>query len=515
MFPSSSRICVIFFALVIVTAFADVNQNSTSEYVARHLIPLSFPFDSSSSLDGLERFRDVVGNASVVGLGIPIIGSTSFSESHFQLIRFLIERMGFDTLLFDLPWSTTLGMDGYVSTEALDVASALRFANVYHYNTNDTLKLMTYLRSLAPLPNSSLSPSPSSPRLTMNARGSGAVTVGIGGYDVPIAATASVLSYVLQYLSTVDRAAAAHAGDFYSCLSGYALSAFSFIPRISGQMGAWATVDAATRNSCAVALQQVSDLLAQNRDAYIAASSEAAFLLAVRAAADVQQAELLSWCSRGVCGVDPQTQREDARATNVLQALTSNTDTRTDSDTRESDAPQHRVIILGLNADLRRANDSTGQHYTLGAALAARLNGGYVAVGATMLHGNLTAVGVVNGTRQLVSRVVTPPPPGQTSLEDMLAVASPAASVIPYVASDPDNALFTEATLNRLGVASSFVTSTLAGALDAFVWVPAVEADTVLCGTRDTQLLLPCPLSVRFDPTPTPTPNETGASFFE
>ena len=60
--------------------------------------------DPTLPLDDLEPLRQVIGNASVVGLGETIHTSGGYYRMKHRAFRFLVERMGFRVFAFESPW---------------------------------------------------------------------------------------------------------------------------------------------------------------------------------------------------------------------------------------------------------------------------------------------------------------------------------------------------------------------------------------------------------------------------
>lgn len=72
--------------------------------------------DPRQPLDDLEPLRQVIGKASVVGLGETIHTSGGYYRMKHRVFRFLVEKMGFRVFAFESPWENAEKVARYVAT---------------------------------------------------------------------------------------------------------------------------------------------------------------------------------------------------------------------------------------------------------------------------------------------------------------------------------------------------------------------------------------------------------------
>jgi erythromycin esterase-like protein len=72
--------------------------------------------DPHLPLDDLEPLRQIVGDASFVGLGETVHTSGGYYEMKHRLFRYLVERMGFRVLAFETTWDNAESVEQYLET---------------------------------------------------------------------------------------------------------------------------------------------------------------------------------------------------------------------------------------------------------------------------------------------------------------------------------------------------------------------------------------------------------------
>lgn len=72
--------------------------------------------DPTSPTDELKPFAQMVGDASVVGLGEGIHTSGGYHQAKYRLIRFLVEEMGFRVLTWETPRLDAAATTSYFAT---------------------------------------------------------------------------------------------------------------------------------------------------------------------------------------------------------------------------------------------------------------------------------------------------------------------------------------------------------------------------------------------------------------
>ena len=157
--------------------------------------------EAVGTLDDLQPLRGIIGEAAVVGLADGTHGTHEYFTTKLRIIQFLVTQMGFDTLALEGTFSQIARVDAYVRGEPVDLRSAIfprPGETDYHFwAVEEFLAVADWMRAY----NGSRG---DRPPLSI---------VGIDVYDgVPAGAS------VVEFLQTVDPAAAAAASEAYECL---------------------------------------------------------------------------------------------------------------------------------------------------------------------------------------------------------------------------------------------------------------------------------------------------------
>jgi erythromycin esterase len=96
-------------------------------------------------LGPMEPLRDVVGDAGIVGIGVPTHGAHELSLLAHRIVRFLVERMGFGAVALEEAPTAADRVDAYVATGAGDPREAL--SGLWpHHRTREVLGLVDWMR---------------------------------------------------------------------------------------------------------------------------------------------------------------------------------------------------------------------------------------------------------------------------------------------------------------------------------------------------------------------------------
>jgi erythromycin esterase len=87
-----------------------VDVDEVTRWIAENAHPLT-TVDPDASLADLEPLADMVGDATVVGLGRSTHGAHELSTLTHRVVRFLVERLGFRSLALEVDWTTGLPID--------------------------------------------------------------------------------------------------------------------------------------------------------------------------------------------------------------------------------------------------------------------------------------------------------------------------------------------------------------------------------------------------------------------
>jgi len=102
--------------------------------------------DPTASLDDLQPFQAMVGNAGVVGLGDATNGTRELQRLKDRLLRVLVTRMGFRTITIDAPAAETDDLNAYVTGGTGDPARLMSRLYSWNLNTQEIAELIAWLR---------------------------------------------------------------------------------------------------------------------------------------------------------------------------------------------------------------------------------------------------------------------------------------------------------------------------------------------------------------------------------
>ena len=104
--------CIVLVAMPAGTV--DAGDDPVTVWVERRAVEVSL--DITASNDDLAPLRDVVRNATVVGLGESTHGSHEQCHLKHRIVRFLVERIGFRTVAFEDDFASGVVIDHYLVT---------------------------------------------------------------------------------------------------------------------------------------------------------------------------------------------------------------------------------------------------------------------------------------------------------------------------------------------------------------------------------------------------------------
>jgi len=122
--------------------------NADSDVVAwieQHATALSST-DPDAPVSELEPLRDVVGDASVVGLGESTHGSHEQFELKHRMIRYLVEELGFRTVGFEADFASGVMIDRYVVSGEGDPRQLVSQLSSPFWATEEILDLVEWMR---------------------------------------------------------------------------------------------------------------------------------------------------------------------------------------------------------------------------------------------------------------------------------------------------------------------------------------------------------------------------------
>src|SRR5438128_720194 len=178
-------------------------------WIQQHAIPFTTAEPGGSDVD-LQPLKQIVGNASIVGLGEATHGTHEFFTMKHRILEFLVNEMGFTTFAIENGWDVSRLIDTYVMTGRGNARDLLLNEPFLSWQTQEVLDLIEWMRAY-------------------NANPSHTTKVHFAGIDCTDL-TPAAFQDVLTYIQSVDpqqraQVQAWYAGiDVYYEVKSYALS---------------------------------------------------------------------------------------------------------------------------------------------------------------------------------------------------------------------------------------------------------------------------------------------------
>lgn len=296
--------------------------------------------DPNAEPSDIGFLRDMVGSAHLVEVGESTHGTRDFFLMKDRILRYLVEKMGFDAFAIEASWPEANRLDTYVRTGVGDPKSLLSGLYFWTWNTQAVLDMIEWMRA-------------------ENASG-----VPVGFYGVDMQFPGMAIANVQKYIEATDSASSDQFSARMSCLKADANNAYGSFSR------SYSSETAAYRDSCRDDLQWVYDTLEQEKDSLSARSGADAFAMALQSARVALQYEGMA------SGRDT---RDHYMAENALWLL-------------QDLGPGTRMMLWAHNGHVRKIDGF------MGAYLSQALGDDMVAIGFAMGGGSFNAV-PWNGTR--------------------------------------------------------------------------------------------------------------------
>lgn len=219
-----------------------MGENAVIAWIKERAIPIA-TLDPQAPLDDLAPFEQMVGKASVVGLGEASHGAHEFFVMKHRLVRFLVEHMGFTMLAMEMSWMRAEPLNDYVLTGKGEVKALLENNGHDIWYTQEILDLIEWIHAY-------------------NARQDQAQQVHFAGFDCGYQDRSS-LEQIVQYIQAVDPEQSEHVAQLYDMIATE-----SSLPQLP---------DLSVRQQIREAAEQVCVLLTEHENAYIARSSPATY----------------------------------------------------------------------------------------------------------------------------------------------------------------------------------------------------------------------------------------------
>ncbi len=219
------------------------------------------PFQTSNpgaGFDDIAFLENLYGGARVIVLGDATNGTKEFFQMKDRILRFLVEKMGFNTFAIEGNWSECNLINNYIQNGTGDPGHSLASLNVWAWNTAEVMDMIYWMRS-------------------HNEKASG-TKVSFFGFDFQYPGLA--MDSVVAYLKRVDSAAADEAELLYGPFRPYQAAGFRYV-----------NAPATVKDNCQLSISRVYDRLLEHRTEYELKTSSKEFLLALHSARVVVQAE--------------------------------------------------------------------------------------------------------------------------------------------------------------------------------------------------------------------------------
>jgi erythromycin esterase len=283
---------------------------AAAAWLSRNVVPFQ-TVDPAESLNELEPLRAIVGDAHVVALGEATHGTREFFRMKSRIVRFLVERMGFDAFAIEATWPEANRLDHYVRTGVGDPAALLSGLYFWTWNTEEVAEMIAWMRE-------------------HNASGG---SVGFYGFDMQYPGMA--IDNVLEFIRKVDPAAEDTFQTRLRCLQQFSNGANGRFPSSS-----YGNQSAEYRTACSADLAWVHVELSQRRSAYESASSAAEYAVALRSARVAGQYEAM---------VSNRMTRDESMAENALWL-------------KDQLGPDGKIVLWAHNGHLSRRPGAMGQY---------------------------------------------------------------------------------------------------------------------------------------------------------
>ncbi len=249
---------------------------SVETWIQQHAIPFKTAAPGGSDVD-LQPLKQIVGNATIVGLGEATHGTHEFFTMKHRILEFLVNEMGFTTFAIENGWDVSRLIDTYVMTGRGSARALLLNEPFLSWQTQEVLDLIEWMRAY-------------------NANPSHTTKVHFAGIDCTDL-TPAAFQDVLTYIQSVDPQQSAqvqawYAGiDVYDDVRSYALSYSSGLSQ-------------AMKEQNRTTAQKVYNLLKTHQTVYERRSSPQAFALALHIARVIVQFTIVqgypnNWLSGG------------------------------------------------------------------------------------------------------------------------------------------------------------------------------------------------------------------------
>ena len=322
-----------------------LSSDPVIRWIQQHAIPLRTPTPGGSGAD-LAPLKQIVGTASIVGLGEETHGTHEFIEMKARLVEFLISHMGFTAFIMENDWGSSQQLDTYINGGPGNLKTIMTKALFGIWQTQEYEQLLAWLRAY-------------------NDNPAHTVKIHFLGMDLQ-AFDQDDFDTVENYVQKVDPKLGTLVDNLYKPL----------IANGVGSTSAYYQLAASTKQQYQDQAQQVYDLLQSNQQRYSNALSPQQFALVLQNARILVETATYLNATTSTEALAHYYQRDTFMAENVEWI-------------DEHDAGAHPKIMIWAH-DGHIANDTTygtQDGRNMGGELRAHYHQSYLPIGTTLYQG--------------------------------------------------------------------------------------------------------------------------------
>lgn len=290
------------------TTPTESSREAAITWMKQAAIPLT-TVEAGHGFSDLQPLKPWLASARIVGLGEATHGTREFFQLKHRMFEFLVTELGFTVFGIEANFTEAVAVDHYVMTGEGDPAKALAGLYFWTWNTEEVLALIEWMRAY--------NADPAHPRK-------------VRFYGVDSQISRGPAQAMLDYLAQVDP--------------GYRTEVEPWLTRLLpfGELNGGNAEDSAARAASYITpVQQLRERLSAQRDAYVQAQGQDAYLWAVQHARTLEHAVVQS----SLLGGMRPTKRDMFMAENVAWIL-------------EHEGPEAKMAVWAHNAHIMRENGS-------------------------------------------------------------------------------------------------------------------------------------------------------------
>lgn len=264
------RVSIVVFIIIALTLVActqvapSVHKNTLSSdpvvrWIQQNAVPLRTVNPGGSDSD-FASLQQIVGHASIVGLGEETHGTHEFYDIKARLAEFLITKLGFTTFIMENDWGTSQLIDAYINSGSGNIDNVMQAGLFVSWQTQEYHALLEWMRAYN-----------ADPVHTTKIHFLGMDCQGVSQRD---------FAAVENYLQRVDRQQAITIQQLYAPI---------ITASLPNPYATYVSLGVSTKQQYQNQAQQVYDLLKAHQQEYIYHSSPQSFALALQNARIIVQ----------------------------------------------------------------------------------------------------------------------------------------------------------------------------------------------------------------------------------